>query len=80
MTFKEVYVVALNNDEFRKYAAKVGQGIESGCLIFAIGDEAFTYGFHDNGVVKVKHNPYRSTQLIKSGKCLMIDEEGDIDV
>lgn len=79
MTFKEAKEYAYNNNSyFRQHADKVARHEEMGCLLFAIGDEAFSYGFTCGGVVKVKHNPTTSCYHIKSGRCLIIrQKEGE---
>ena len=79
MTFKEAFNAAMNNDEFKKHHENVQSGRDTGCLLFAIGDEAFGYGFWDNGIHRIKHNPYVSTHLILQNKCLII-KTGDANV
>ncbi len=79
MTFEEAFSVAMNNDEFKKHHENVQSGKETGCLLFAIGDEAFGYGLWDGGIHQIKHNPYTSTKLILHNKCLIISE-GDANV
>ena len=44
----------------------------SPCLIFAIGDETFYYGFDGVDFRKGKHNAKRSRYLIETDQCLVI--------
>ena len=48
MTFNQAFKIALNNEEFKKHVDRVKTNLEagkdSGCLLFAINDEAFSYG------------------------------------
>lgn len=77
MTFNQAFKIALNNEEFKKHVDKVKTNLEagedSGCLLFAINDEAFSYGSDFVGEIKVKHNAFRSHYLIEHGKCLIIE-------
>jgi hypothetical protein len=80
MTFKQAYAIAMKkSEEFRRHDARVkeakaagGDEIRTSCMIFAIGDETFYYGY-DCGMMRGKHNPNRAAVLINRGEALIIE-------
>lgn len=77
MKFAEAYKIAMNSSaKFRAHDANVNRaiaaGISSPCMVFAINDETFYYGFDGVDVLKGKHTPYRATVLINRGDAFII--------
>ena len=81
MTFKQAFEIAYKeNLEFRAFVQNIRNSFEKDavCLIFAIGDETFYFGFDGLREVHGKHNPNRSAWLLNHDKCLIIKQkEGD---
>ena len=75
MLFKEAYEIALKDEGFRTFDERVKRCENTGCMIFSIGDEAFSYGCDGTGIMKVKHNPDRSAYLINMDRTYIIEEE-----
>lgn len=72
MTFNEAYKIAIAECEFMNHATEVVANAirnktESPCYQFAIGNEAFYFGFDGVDLHKGKHTAKRSAELIRRG-------------
>lgn len=77
MTARTAFKVAMQNPEFESIinkfkAANIVQGIP-GCVIYAIGGEAFSYSWEEHdGYRHNKMNARRSAYLIRTGQVAFI--------
>lgn len=77
MTAKEAFKNAMQNKEFESIinkfkASNLVQGIP-GCVIYAIGDEAFSYSWEEHdGYLHNKMNARRSAYLIRTGQAIIV--------
>lgn len=80
MKFEEALLIALaESREIAQAALMVAvaekEGSQSAAYTFAIGDEAFTFGFDGCEIHRVKHNKKRSAYLIQTGQATIINPE-----
>lgn len=77
MTFNQAYEIAMQECGFMQHATEVVKaaiinGEQSPCYQFAIGGEAFYFGFDGVKLHKGKHSAKRSAQLINRGDTWII--------
>lgn len=74
MKFKDAYNYAIQHSKtFREHDKRVKESIK-GVLIFSVypTGETFYYGFDGVDILKGKHSPRRSAQLINRSEVLII--------
>lgn len=79
MKFEDAMLTAMENETIVKAFLLVAEGVKNGeataAYTFAIGDEAFTFGYDGCELHKVKHTKKRSQYLISSGQAIIIGKE-----
>ena len=78
MKFQDAIIRALANQEVAHAALLVAEGVKNeeptAAYTFAIGDEAFTFGYDGCELHKIKHTRKRSEYLIRTGQAIIITE------
>ena len=77
MTFNEAYAIAMEECAFMQHATEVVKNAirnkeQSPCYVFAVGSEAFSFGFDGVDLHKVKHTAKRSEVLINRGDAWIV--------
>lgn len=76
MNAKEAFVLACRDPEFLHYAKNVLDciplGLQSNCMIYAIGHETFYFGFDGVDLQSGKHSAVRSKELLARNAALVI--------